>query len=296
MLRYIKLYNFQIHECLTVPLSPQVTVLTGRTNAGKSSVVRALRWLLFNKPVAHFRRTGSKVTYVEIGVDGHRIRRTRTDTKNTISLDGKIFKAVGRDVPAPIVNILKVAELTVARQHDEIFWVSDSGGEASRRLNQIVDLQSIDRTVSNLNSGLREVVSRVAVTKDRKKDALAECKSLQWAKLQDEELTGIEELRARRDQFDAKADLLRRIAEEAQTASGASQTREKAVSAQKAVVAVGHEWARSSRIEKGLSAVVGDVARWERGIADNEVEMVALEKTIKQAFGRQCPLCGKATL
>ncbi|MCL6636233.1 MAG: ATP-binding protein, partial [Peptococcaceae bacterium] len=52
--------NFQSHRYTELVLAPTMTVLIGESDQGKSAVVRALRWLLYNRPQgADFMRVGA---------------------------------------------------------------------------------------------------------------------------------------------------------------------------------------------------------------------------------------------
>ena len=46
----ITIKNFQSHKKTVITLAPTLTAITGKSDHGKSSIIRALRWVYNNKP------------------------------------------------------------------------------------------------------------------------------------------------------------------------------------------------------------------------------------------------------
>ncbi len=152
MLKSIKLTNFQSHINTNINLSPGVNVFIGKSDAGKSSIVRALYWLLFNRPLGDdFRTYGSAKTAVEIELDEHKIIRVKSDVENEYKIDDITLKAFGQEVPEDIVNIHRISnKLNVQTQISPLFLLQSSAGEVARYLNQIAGLGEIDLAISKL--------------------------------------------------------------------------------------------------------------------------------------------------
>lgn len=177
----LTLHNFQGHERLRIELDPAITTITGPTDAGKSSVIRALKWLALNQPSgADFVRHDAKAAVVALTVDGRSVKRKRGAGVNAYRLDAKTFKAFGADVPDEIAAVLKLGEVNFQEQHDRDFWFHLSPGEVSRRLNAIIDLGSIDEAQSRLASKVRTARSAVDFTKQRLDDSREACKKLEY--------------------------------------------------------------------------------------------------------------------
>jgi exonuclease SbcC len=160
MLESLTLENFQAHKKLVIQFDRRVTVIVGPSDTGKSSIIRALGWVAFNRPGGdQFIRHGAKLASATLHVDGQVIVRSRSKSENLYLLDGAEFKAFGNDVPADIKALLKIDEINFQDQHDSPFWFSETAGEVSRQLNQIVNLGVID-------SVLGFVAARVRSTRD----------------------------------------------------------------------------------------------------------------------------------
>jgi len=175
MLKNIKLTNFQSHIKTSIALSPGVNVFIGKSDAGKSSIVRALYWLLFNRPLGDdFRTYGTSKTEVEIELDEHRIIRAKSDSENAYRVDEVVLKAFGQEVPEEVVNIHKVSSvLNVQTQISPLFLLQASAGEVARFLNQIAGLGEIDLAISKLTRMAGQLRDRQALL-DQRSSELAE--------------------------------------------------------------------------------------------------------------------------
>ncbi len=153
MIEGLSLQNFQAHRKLRVEFGPGITTIVGRSDVGKSAIIRALRWAATNQPGGdQFITTGTKGTSVALRVDGRVIKRKRGGSVNSYHLDAEEYKAFGRGVPGPIVSVLNMPGVCWQGQHDAPFWFSETGGEVARRLNSIVNLAIIDTTLASVQS------------------------------------------------------------------------------------------------------------------------------------------------
>ena len=94
MIRKLRIRNFQRHEQLDINIDTKVVAITGPTDTGKSSVLRALRWATMNKPsgIGHIRDGCDQVEVTVKLDDGTQIKRSRSKTKNSylIKRDGVV--------------------------------------------------------------------------------------------------------------------------------------------------------------------------------------------------------------
>lgn len=86
----VRLKNFQSHEDTTISFD-DYNIIYGKTNSGKSAILRGIKWALYNLPPAEgvdFRRFGTKETIVEVSFnDRRKITRRRTSKENEYILD-----------------------------------------------------------------------------------------------------------------------------------------------------------------------------------------------------------------
>lgn len=216
MIEKLVLNRFQNHLKRVVEFDPHVTTLVGPSDVGKSAVLRALRWVCLNDAGGAADaniKFGEPGCSVRLAVDGRTIRRVRSKAgENAYYLDGAVFRAFGNSVPDVIQNLLGVGATNFQEQHDPHFWLSETPGQVSRELNQIVDLGVIDDTLSAAASELRRARSEVEVSEARLLQAQQKKQALAWVVEVDQELACLEAkqatLRIKRDRAAALRHLI----------------------------------------------------------------------------------------
>jgi hypothetical protein len=192
---YIK--NFQRHAKSKIDLD-QVTTIVGRSDSGKSAVIRALRWVMLNQPRgAEFVKHGEDDCAVRVVIDEKDVVRRKTKKANEYEMLGRDFVAFGSNVPEPIADFLAVDELNFQDQHDPPFWLSLSAGEVSKRINEIVDLSIVDETLQRSKSRQKKAKDKVAAVQTNFEDIKKKCEDLEWTVECNEDLKEIKEFRER---------------------------------------------------------------------------------------------------
>lgn len=182
MITKLTLSDFRPHGRLDVTPGPGVTVFVGPTDAGKSSVLLALRWLLLNVPNGDgLTKWGSDRVKVAAVVDGVRVARARKPGRNVYVLDGKEYKfdqARRGGVPDDVAALFQVCDDNFQLQHDAPFWLSLPPGQVAKALNTVVDLEEIDVTLAGVNAEVRRATAEVEVSKKRLEQAEREAAEL----------------------------------------------------------------------------------------------------------------------
>ena len=210
--------GFEGHKRLRVKFDPHVTTIVGPTDAGKSAILRALTWVMTNRPLGEsFIHHGADRASVTLRVDGRKIRRVRGGSTNTYSLDSTTHATFGSDVPDDIKQVLNIGEISVQPQAEAPgFWLARSPGEIARQLNSIVDLSVIDRTLGSLAGHLRTALSEERLIQVRIDAALEERKRLAYAKRMNMALQRVEALAEEQAQRGATRARLALLVEQAQ--------------------------------------------------------------------------------
>lgn len=175
MIDSIEITNFQSHKNTKIDLSPGLNVIIGNSNNGKSSIVRALKWVILNRPrgsgfKSHFAKkkdiVSAKINFnekasVTRGIDND------IESKNfyKVEKDGKeeIYKALGTDVPQEVQDVIQMNSPNIQSQGDGYFMLGDSPGTRAKVLNKIVGLNVIDEVTKKINSIIKEKKNRVVV-------------------------------------------------------------------------------------------------------------------------------------
>ena len=169
MIESLSITNFQTHRKLELDFDPTVTTIIGATDAGKSAILRALRWVCFNYPYSQHDILNYDADWVRaaIIVDGRKITRRRGDGSNYYKLDSHRYDAIKTSVPETIEQLLNLSEVSYHDQHDQAFWFSLPAGQVSKELNQIVNLGVMDEAVATVAARLRKARASVEVAHER---------------------------------------------------------------------------------------------------------------------------------
>jgi len=247
MLETLLVEDFQTHSSLKVEFDPHVTTITGPTDSGKSSILRAIRWVCTNTPDGDgFIRDGQKNAAVTLDVDGVTIRRARGKGGNTYHVDDAEKRAFGRDVPDSVASVVQVDDVNFLDQHDSPFWLSLSSAEVSRRLNAIVDLDIIDRAAKNIAAKVTYAATAVKVQKKAVQVAREERDGLQWVVYADRDYKGVESLG---DALADKEQTVSRLRKLTDDAFASKQTRDVLVQRGKALNGLGLRASKAMKAE-----------------------------------------------
>ncbi len=112
-IKKLTIQNFQSHKYteLEPATAGQLTVIVGPSDSGKTAIVRALKWLLYNRPQGDsFIRVGASMAKVTLETDKGTVVRQRSAGINRYIANQTTLGGFGNDVP------LEVQELTGVRQ------------------------------------------------------------------------------------------------------------------------------------------------------------------------------------
>jgi len=142
MISKIEIRNFSTHKKQDLEFSPNVTTITGSSFLGKSTILRAIRFVCMNRPTGDkFINWDADKTSVRLTIDKKKIVRRKGKGNNSYTLDKQEYKAFGNDVPQPIANLVNMSDINFQGQHDAPFWFCETAGEVSRQLNAIINLE-----------------------------------------------------------------------------------------------------------------------------------------------------------
>lgn len=294
MIERLLLKDFQIHERMEVVFDERITVLVGPSDAGKSAVLRALRWLCFNRPSGDsFIRHGSKDTCVRLLVDGQAVLRRKGGGVNRYRVEGDVYTAFGTGVPAQADDLLQLGPVNFQAQHDPPFWLSLSPGEVSRELNAIVNLGLIDQTLANVASELRKAKAVVEVNKARFEGAKQRRKAIAWVRKANDKLSKVTSIQKRLAVKRERAARLTLLVKEATQALKEKQDVGAAALSLANLCSQAEELiAKRQRLER-LETMVDQAKREKEELCRLREQLSTVEKTVNKASKGKCLLCGK---
>lgn len=172
------------------------TVLQGGSNHGKTAVLRAFYWVLFNEAphdfVSYWAQKKLKkgfafkddaYTSVVVEVDGHIIERKRSNDFNGYIVDGTTYEALRTDVPEVVTKIFNLADASVQKQFDVPFLLAETPGEASRYLNSLAGLECVDEILSIAKRKVADTSDLVNKASESVESLGKSVKSYGWVKV-----------------------------------------------------------------------------------------------------------------
>lgn len=167
MIKSAKIRYFQKHKDLDLQFTPGINVIAGESDQGKSAIIRALRWVLENKPTGNRFRTkkiaDTTPTSVILEIDDETITRTKSSSKNEYVFKGETFKAMGSDVPEPILRFTNIKDINIQRQLDEPFLFKYPESKVSKMINEVSGMEEIAQAIDEVNRRVREGNSKESV-------------------------------------------------------------------------------------------------------------------------------------
>lgn len=158
MITSLHITNFQSHGNSSLEFCPGVNVIVGESDSGKTAILRALRWLAWNRPGGDsFRSSWGGNTSVGVWLENALIVREKIKTENLYRLDDGVFKAFGTEVPQEIQDLLNIDEINFQQQLERPFLLDDSPGVVAAHFNKIAHLDSIDQAFQLVQKWTRQL-------------------------------------------------------------------------------------------------------------------------------------------
>lgn len=156
MINNVELKNFQSHKNTKLNFSKGLNVIIGKTDSGKSSILRAINYASNNRPLInnYLNKYLKEDEKKEFSIKIDDITRIKNEKENKYKIDGKknILKAFGTEVPEEISNYFNFNILNFQSQLEAPFLLSKSSGEIAKFLNKIIKLDVIDKALKNIES------------------------------------------------------------------------------------------------------------------------------------------------
>jgi len=187
----LEINNFQSHKHTVIDFDKNINSINGETDNGKSAVIRAIRWIVENRPVGiessnsywndKYKEDMSVKLYLDNGVW---IERVRNKTLNGYRyFDGNevvTLEAIGKDVPQVVIDLLKLNDVNFQFQMDSPYLLSMTSGDASKYLNKIIHLDTIDTTLATAESDKRSLNAEKKIVEKDIVNYKKEIEKLSW--------------------------------------------------------------------------------------------------------------------
>lgn len=189
-MKYIKriiLDNFQSHKYSILELDERLNVIVGPSDSGKSSIIRGIKWALYNEPSGdYFIREREKECSVTLEFnDSTQLKRYRSKSKNLyilINNKGEEFKfeGFGSNVPIEIIDAIGIEKIylnsdesdsiNLGEQLEGPFLLSKKTSTRASAIGRLVGVNIID---DSLREVLKDIRGLNISQKDLEKDVKA---------------------------------------------------------------------------------------------------------------------------
>lgn len=171
MIETLHINNFQSHKNTVLKFDKGVNIIVGKSDSGKSAIIRALNWIITNRPLSNdffshgVNECSTLLTFHDKKIPN--IFRIKNKKENTYYVDNDPLKAIGTDVPKEVQTLLNMSEINFQKQLDLPFLISNTAGDVGRFLNRIVNIDQIDTTLKKIESVRRETLRNIDHSSDR---------------------------------------------------------------------------------------------------------------------------------
>lgn len=160
MIKKLVLSNFQSHKSTELNFTPGLNCIIGSTHVGKSALVRALKFVLFNNFISNSVTWNQDKCSIKIEVDNGYVERIKGKVVNKVIINNAVFDNFGDNYPQivnELCNIKKLVldddqeyNLNILSQHDSLFLLNESGAIKAKALNSLIDLNIVDNVIRDL--------------------------------------------------------------------------------------------------------------------------------------------------
>lgn len=199
MIEELKITNFQSHKNTHIKFSPGVNVIVGPSDSGKTTMMRALIWIIRNKPSGDsFKSTWeNKGTEVSTKLKDVWISRKR-GKKNCYTIEEKgsttNLKAMGQAVPQEVEQLFNISDLNLQSQFDKPFLLDSSSGEVARYLNSVINLDTIHNSLNSIGKTIRKENWQITLEEETLQKKEEELLEYEWLDEADKRLAKVEKL------------------------------------------------------------------------------------------------------
>lgn len=222
MINFVRLINFESHLDTRLEFGPYFNLIRGDSDVGKSSCMRAVAAVAFNRWKGPMRRLGSEETIIEVGSHRGRVIMTKSDSKNQYDVykrkdDGTEehfhFDCVNKSTPPIAQEILGLCALDMGGitdlpnfmfQLDKHYMLSEINGAGctdnmvARVIDNVIGLGGMEDLITDVSGDGASSKRKLSANNNRitelrtdlhdeidlkdKKDLFSKC-NLEWLEL-----------------------------------------------------------------------------------------------------------------
>lgn len=233
----VTIRNFQSIEDQTLEID-RFTVITGRSNIGKSAVIRAISGLLRNSSVGAFVRHSNSCPRVTKGVktcrcacsvtfstETHTIVWEKGEGTNRYTVDGVLYDKAERGYPPflaplgldPIPLGSDFTLVQVSDQWDPLFLFNRSASEVATVIGDVGELPKVQEAIKAIERDRKDTASRKKIREEDLKTTQESLESFQDVPVLQAKLAEMQKMRDRLYQLSSVVNVLREFQDRLQS-------------------------------------------------------------------------------
>ena len=191
MIEKLILKNIQSHKNTEINFHSGINIITGESDQGKSVIIKAIRWIMENRPIGNsmisdtIKKNGkilkNKQGLVELFIDNKKITRFKGN-ENGYVFNEKRLKAIGTDVPREILDFLRLSEINLQSQKDFWFLINKGSIDITKYLNKLIGIDIADEIISKQKESLNDRKKKHKFFEEEKRKIEKKLDKLKWTK------------------------------------------------------------------------------------------------------------------
>lgn len=158
--------NFQSHKNTKIEFINGLNVIVGPSDQGKTAIIRAIRWVLYNEPLGDFfiRHGESEASVTLTFNTGEKVKRVRSSSKNIYiyineKQEEEIYEGFGNNPPIDIVEKLNIRKIhldskesntiNIGEQLEGPFLLSQKNSTRANAIGRLVGVHVVDKAIQN---------------------------------------------------------------------------------------------------------------------------------------------------
>lgn len=290
----LNIKGYQSHKNTTIRFHKGVNIFVGETDYGKSAIIKALRLAINNRPSGdEFISYWSDNTIIKTKVDGKVVKRKK-GKENLYYIDKSKFQAFGQSIPEPVSKLFNISDVNIQHQLDTPFLLSESPGEVARYFNKIVNLDIIDRSLTNISNCLKGERKDFSTKKDERDKLKKSLKDYSWLIDAEDELRKLEQTQSSINKVSKQ---IEEISSLITTIERIEIDKEKLIKLTKAkskvykLIKLNKEISKENNNYNKLSEFIENVEKTKRDIQIKTREKKKLKMEFDKLMPDVCPLC-----
>lgn len=303
MIHSLSMSNFQSHKNTELELHPGVNVIIGPSDSGKSSIMRALYWALFNRPVGDAFKSNWKheECAVSVNFEDGTVTRVKNKSFNGYLLEAEDikhpeFSGFGRSMPGAVSSFINMTAINFQRQMDPPFMLNWSPGDRGAFLNDITNLDIIDKSITSIKKIIKKETTGISTCEDNIDDIKEQLKEFKYLKDFEEELESLEKNQYRLETLQSKEKDLTQTLVSLVKQNGKVKKYKRVLKAEKEVKRLDNLCKEIKRMEvrmDELEQLLTDITNVNEEIKEYKTHIRELKKQFDKLMPNKCPLCGK---